>query len=222
MKQLIAFGSGLLFNAFLISCSSSADQAVENDLDRLGTYLDSIKTAAPVYSNEAWKDIKTAYNNTVETATAEGKKLSDKASKKLEEVKAEYNTLKDDYEVHIREAEAKASADAYKTNIRQALFAGEDVGADMQFKFVTAKNALSVYDRFVTTVKENKEKYSREDWDEVKVLYEALDSRKNEIEKELSTSDNLKIAKLKVQFAAIKSVNRPLSKLKENEDAKKD
>ena len=56
---------------------------------------------------------------------------------------------------------------------------------------------LSVYDRFVNTVKENREKYSSEDWDEIKTLYEALDTRKNEIEKDLQGSnDNLKIAKL--------------------------
>jgi hypothetical protein len=70
-------------------------------------------------------------------------------------------------------------------------------------------------------VKKNQNSYSREDWDEIKVLYEALDTRKNEIEKDLPSSDNLKIAKLKVQFAAIKSVKRPLSKVEENEEAKK-
>ena len=73
----------------------------------------------------------------------------------------------------------------------------------------------------MNTVKDNQGKYSREDWDEIKVLYEALDTRKNEIEKDLATSDNLKIAKLKVEFATIKAVKRPMSKIDENDDAKK-
>jgi hypothetical protein len=36
--------------------------------------------------------------------------------------------------------------------------------------------------------------YTREDWDEIKVLYEALDTRKNTVEKDLASSDNMKIA----------------------------
>jgi len=52
------------------------------------------------------------------------------------------------------------------------------------------------------------------------VLYEALDTRKNEVEKNLSTKDNLKIAKEKIRFASIESIERPLSKVSENSDAK--
>jgi hypothetical protein len=43
-------------------------------------------------------------------------------------------------------------------------------------------------------VQANKDKYSREDWDEIKLMYEALDSRKNTVEKEgLSSEDNRKL-----------------------------
>lgn len=62
--------------------------------------------------------------------------------------------------------------------------------------------------------------YTREDWDEIKVLYEALDTRKNEVEKDLSGSDNLKIAGLKVKFAAIKATHRAGTKGTENQDSK--
>jgi hypothetical protein len=48
---------------------------------------------------------------------------------------------------------------------------------------VNATNILGVYDQFVNTVKDNKDNYSREDWDEIKLMYEALDSRKNTVEK---------------------------------------
>ena len=42
----------------------------------------------------------------------------------------------------------------------------------------------------------------REDWDEIKLLYEALDSRKNTVEKQgLTSKDNMKIAGLKLKFA---------------------
>ena len=90
----------------------------------------------------------------------------------------------------------------------------------MKFDYVTADNIHDVYKNFVNTVADNKDNFTREDWDEIKVLYEALDSRKNAVEKDLKTADNLKIAQLKIRFAAIKSLNRGGSKVVENEKAK--
>jgi hypothetical protein len=74
----------------------------------------------------------------------------------------------------------------------------------------------------VHTAEDNKDNYTREDWDEVKLMYEALDSRKNTVEKEgLSSKDNLKIAGLKIKFAAMAKVNRVGAKGDEMAEAKK-
>jgi hypothetical protein len=40
----------------------------------------------------------------------------------------------------------------------------------MNFDWVNATNILGVYDQFVNTVKDNKDNYSREDWDEIKLM----------------------------------------------------
>ena len=91
----------------------------------------------------------------------------------------------------------------------------------MNFKWVNKTNIVSVYDNFVSTVEKNKDAYSREDWDEIKILYEALDTRKNTVEKEgLLSSDNTKIAKLKIKFAPMYTLNRMGSKAEENSEAK--
>jgi hypothetical protein len=53
-------------------------------------------------------------------------------------------------------------------------------------------------------------------------LYEALDSRKNTVEKEgLTAEDNRKIAGLKIKFAPMYTVNRMGAKAEENKEAKK-
>ena len=91
----------------------------------------------------------------------------------------------------------------------------------MIFAWVYNDYILSVYDKFVNTVSDNKDAYSREDWDEIKLMYEALDSRKNTVEKEgLSSKDNLKIAGLKIRFSSIYTSNRMGAKAEENEEAK--
>ncbi|RZK03033.1 MAG: hypothetical protein EOO43_23180 [Flavobacterium sp.] len=217
MKVNYFLGVAAFLCLALTSCDSDNDNQVQTELNRLDNYLDSVKTAAPVYSAAKWDEIQKEYNETIVKVQEGGKELSTAANAKLEEVKTEYNKLKEKYNTYIREEEAKND---YKRNLRKSLFGEQLVGDDLQFEFVNANNALSVYERFVDNVKKNKEEYTREDWDEIKVLYEALDTRKNEIEKDLKSSDNLKIARKKVEFAGVKAIRRPLSKVKENEDAK--
>jgi hypothetical protein len=219
IKQTFSVVLSVMLSVAMVSCESESEKQIDRDLTRLGVYLDSVEAATPVYTEQAWDNIQAEYNNTIAKIDVGGKEMSKDANTKLEAVKADYNKLKVDYNSHIASAKEQA-ANSYKTNLRKDLFGGEQIGDDKQFNFVTAQNALSVYDRFVTTVKNNKNEYSREDWDEIKVLYEALDNRKNEIEKDLATSDNLKIAKHKIQFASIQAVKRPASKIGENEDAK--
>ena len=78
-----------------------------------------------------------------------------------------------------------------------------------------------VNDTFTSTVEKNKATYSREDWDEIKLLYEALDTRKNTVENEgLTGTDNMKIASIKFKFAPLLKINRISSKAEENEEAK--
>ena len=92
----------------------------------------------------------------------------------------------------------------------------------MSFAWVNKDNVHAVYQQFVHTAEDNKDNYSREDWDEVKVLYEALDNRKNTVEKEgLSAEDNRKIAGLKIKFAPMLTVNRMGAKNGEMQEAKK-
>ena len=128
------------------------------------------------------------------------------------------------YEARLKENEAAVkmavATPDYRLVLRNRLFGEGKIGSDMKFGFVTADNILSVYKNFVNTVADNKNNYSREDWDEIKVLYEALDTRKNTVEKDLSGSDNLKIAGLKIRFATIKATHRGGTKGAENEAAK--
>jgi hypothetical protein len=86
---------------------------------------------------------------------------------------------------------------------------------------VNASNIHSVYKTLIHTVENNKDSYSREDWDEIKLMYEALDSRKNTVEKEgLTKEDNRKIAALKFKFAPMMTVNRMGAKSEEMKEAK--
>ena len=165
-----------------------------------------------------WESIDATYTvkmNQAETALMDIKENKE-ATEKLEASKLKYEAMKASVQ-----AQLAAEMPSPKQAMRNALFGEGKIGEDMDFSWVNSSNILGVYDQFVNTVQDNKDKFSREDWDEIKLMYEALDSRKNTVEKEgLTSSDNRKIAGLKLKFAPMYTLNRMGAKSEEMEKAK--
>lgn len=206
------------------ACNNSGNEMAKQDAASLTQYVDSVESLPPVYTVENWTTIDNGYQEralkaekTIATLEAEDKAKADAS-------KAKYATLKANYEAKLKEKEAETKlalvSPDYRQVLRNRLFGEGKIGADMKFGFVTAENIHDVYKNFVNAIEDNRNEYTREDWDEIKVLYEALDTRKNAIEKDLTTADNLKIARLKVRFAAVKATHRAATKGPENEKAK--
>lgn len=206
------------------ACNNSEKEMAKQDAENLSVYVDSVEGAPAIYTTANWTEIDNGYQERALKAEARLDQLEAADKAKAEAAKAKYAALKASYEVKIKEKEEAAKAATatpdYRSILRNKLFGEGKIGADMKFDWVTAQNIHDVYKNFVNAVADNKDNFTREDWDEIKVLYEALDSRKNAVEKELATSDNLKIAQLKVRFVAIKALNRGVSKVSENEKAK--
>lgn len=217
--------AAVVTTAFTACNNNSEKQMAKQDADNLSEYVDSVESASPIYTVANWTEIDNGYQERALKAEARIDQLEASDKAKADETKAKFATLKANYEAKLKAKEAAEKAAAatpdYRLVLRNKLFGEGKIGADMKFDFVTADNIHDVYKNFVDAVADNKDKFTREDWDEIKVLYEALDTRKNTIEKDLKTSDNLKIAALKVRFATIKALNRGGSKVVENEKAKK-
>ena len=224
----------LLITAVIVSvaftaCNSENKEAKQYS-ETLTVYVDSVENATPVYTTENWTAINNGYQERFARAEKNMSSLNAEEKAKAEASKAKYEALKAKYELAIKEQEAKAAGmqptnangvPNFRKVLRDRLFGEGKIGDDMQFAFVNAGNILSVYKNFVDVVDDNKNKYTREDWDEINVLYEALDTRKNTVEKEgLKASDNLKIAGLKIRYAAINATHRGGTKVKENAEAK--
>jgi hypothetical protein len=212
--------------AALASCSTPAKKQALLNAEHLNNYVDSVDKVPPVYTTANWQEVNNGYKERAEKADSALASLENAEQEKVAASKVKYEKLKMSYETRINEMEAKEQQTAanstpdYRLALRNRLFGEGKIGTDMKFGFATGANLLSIYKNFVNTVADNKNNYSREDWDEIKVLYEALDTRKNAVEKNLSGSDNMKIAGLKIKFAAIKATNRGGTKAAENEAAK--
>ena len=206
------------------ACNNGVTDQAKQDAMGLNKYVDSVVGLAPVYTVSNWTALDNGYQERAMKAEKIVVTLEDADKAKVEESKVQYAALKETYETKLKENEAAeklaAATPDYRQVLRNRLFGEGKIGTDMKFGFVTADNILSVYQNFVNTVADNKKNYSREDWDEIKVLYEALDTRKNAVEKDLASSDNMKIAGLKIKFVSIKATHRGGTKAEENAAAK--
>lgn len=221
-KVQIVLGAAVIAFGFT-SCKSETEKTAEKNVDRYVTYVDSINNLDAAERSANWAAIEEGYQMRLAEAEAAIAELKDDADrqKKIEETRSKYDGVKT-----AAEADAKAKADAEAAaapatggnTLADSYFgAGNVVGNDMKFMWVNKDNILSVYQKFVDTFKANKDSYSRQDFDKIKAWYEALDTRKNTVEKEgLSPEDNRKIAALKVEFAPMFKWERMTAKSNEN------
>jgi hypothetical protein len=205
------------------SCKDEKAQQAEKTVDTYVMYVDSLGNVASEDAKANWQGIEATYQLRSGDAQAALANMKDnaEAQERLDAATAKYEALKAKYEAEMQENTQVAVAANPKQQLRNALFGEGKIGDDMSFTWVNKDNILGVYQQFVSTVDTNKDAYSREDWDEIKLMYEALDSRKNTVEKEgLSGDDNRKIASLKLKFAPMYTVNRMGAKSGEMKKAK--
>lgn len=219
MKKRNLFLGLALVSLVFTSCKDEKVTAAEKSVDTYVMYVDSIGNIEAAEAKANWQAIDEAYQIKVVEAdlALENLKEKEKAHERIDASKAKYAALKAQMEADMQ-AEAMANS---KQLLRNTLFGEGKIGDDMNFGWVNKDNILTVYDQFINTAIDNKDSYSREDWDEIKLMYEALDSRKNTVEKEgLTSADNRKIAGLKLKFGPVYTFNRMGAKTEEMQKAK--
>lgn len=222
MKKVNLFLGAAIIAIGFTSCKSEGEKQAEMAFDSYEKYVDSVTTVNAEEAKVNWESIEASYNERTAEAEAALESVGDRnnAQARLEKAQAKYAEMKAKMEAETAAAQAEAPATG-KQAIRDAYFGAGKIGEDMNFSWVNKDNILRVYNDFYNKFDENKDNYSREDFDEIKALYEALDSRKNTVEKEgLSSKDNRKIAELKFKFGPKFKWNRMDAKAEENAEAK--
>lgn len=227
MKKVNLLAGAVIIAAGFASCKSEGEKMAEKNVDRYVVYVDSVNNLDAAERAANWAAIDAEYQARMAEADAALAEMSDKAKaeERIRESKSKYEGVKTQAESDAKAkaaAEAPAASEGSGNAMADTFFGpGNVVGNDMSFAWVNKDNILSVYEKFVDTFEANKDSYSRQDFDKIKAWYEALDARKNTVEKEgLSAEDNRKIAALKVKFAPKFKWERMTAKGKENESAK--
>ena len=201
----------LMIGALLLSeiACIEPNKNAEIEVKYLRHYIDSVEQNRHNYYQDEtyWISVEKHY-------LTEQKNIEIKAADLTTQARADYEKLKVDYAaLKVKYTEERTKINA-RIGLRNSLYGDIKINDDISFMFMTAKNVLSIYQTFVTTVDNNKEEYSREEWDEIQTLYDTMNARKDEIEKEITAKDKKKITGQKIKFIAIKALNRPVSKAK--------
>ena len=204
----------------ITSCKNEKLEAATENVETYSSYVDSISNLDLDVANSNWTNIENGYNNHNSKALTNLDELKEKESEALNDDIDDSTVIFEAYKVELAEKQQQELL-TQKNNFRLSLLGKNYTNQDMKFEWINKDNILSVYQNFVNTVEANKDNYSREDWDEIKLLYEAVDTRKNTVENEgLTSSDNRKIAGLKLKFAPMYTFNRMGAKSEENAKAK--
>lgn len=225
-KNVLKSGiAALIISLGFTSCKDKENDMAEQRIAALESYVDSLKTVSAEDMEANWDQIAADFDRKAADAN-EAIATMDEAER--EKVQTRVSTSSTKYEELKASLAAKPAVDtATATNpaqaLRDRLFGAGKVGADMNFSWVNKDNILKVYDAFYESYKANKEGFTREDYDEIKLMWEALDARKNTVEKEgLTSEDNMKIASIKTKWSPMFKVNRVGAKSRENTDAKQE
>lgn len=213
-KTSLFLGTALIALGFA-ACNNTKEKQAEKSIGTYEGFVDSIKNVAVADAQKNWEAIETDYQLRVTEAEAALENIKEKeaAQARIDAGKAKYETFKAEVQA--------AAAPSPKQLMRNALFGEGKISDDMNFDWINKDNILGVYEQFVNTAESNKDNYSREDWDEIKLLWEGLDSRKNTVEKEgLTAGDNQKISGLKLKFGPMLKMKRMGAKGEEMEKAK--
>lgn len=199
----------------IVSCKKADKKTLNSSVDNYTAYIDSVSNVSAADASLHWKEIENSIKNQKSKIKKELQRTTSKRKyeQEIEKASKKYNILKENIFIEKEKDSVKYAQKA----LRNSLFKTTNMGDELNFNWVNKNNILGVYDQFITTVAEQKSSFSREEWDDIKSLYEMLDKRKNIVEKEgLTTSDNIKITALKGQFATMYTINGTQAKTKDS------
>ncbi|KAA5544773.1 DUF6565 domain-containing protein [Adhaeribacter rhizoryzae] len=205
-----------------ISCTSTKQQEIsaasEEAFSDFKNYVASVENSVSdevIDAADKWRE---ATANIETTYKEKESKLELYADKWNEERKAEIASLKNRYKTFREQQESAREARLASKAQMSATSTNGGVAADFNTTSISLMPATSVrvaFENFVSRLQENKDSYTKEDWQTINAFYAALETRREAIEDQLTSNDKYEIAKAKTKYAAIKGTTLAAPHVKE-------
>lgn len=194
MKYVTLYLFGLFFCAatLLSSCSASKEAEVEDELGDFRNWITQTTANISAQTEEDWKRAKDDFA----TRTQE---LDQKQEGFSEELKQEYQQLKDEFNNADKKYEESRRA------ARLAEWEQKLLGTYADKTTITRENVRQVYITFMENVRSLRSTWTDEDWEMAKMVMKSLNDRKDEVDEDLPTDDEVKIKALQMEFTTLET-----------------
>ena len=151
------------------SCKDEKQAKSEKTVNNYVVYVDSLDNVTAVDAKTNWEAIDASYQVRISEAEASLAESDNEALReKVAVSKAKYEALKAKYQAEL--AAEKPVVVNPNQLLRNRFFGEGKVAEDMNFSWVNKDNILQVYQDFLDSYEKNKGDFTREDFDEVKLI----------------------------------------------------
>lgn len=182
----------LLLTISFSACTASREQEVEDELADFRTWVNDQSANIADRTEEDWEQAKLDF----QTRTAE---LDLKEDEFSEEVRQEYNQLKADFQ-DLDEEREKRMREANMAEWNSKL-----LGSYADMSTITSQNIREVYIQFLENVRNMRSTWTDEDWEMAKMVMTSLNEKKEAVDDDLSTEDEVKIKALQMEFHTLET-----------------
>ncbi len=170
-----------------------AQSQVEQDLAEFRAWMQRRSSQADSTIRQEWPNVKQEYRELTYGLNRNSQKLSESSRK-------EYASMKQDYKAwEVRNESESVDLDRDELERWEKQLAGTThIGRLKPFKMRDA------YVQTLEQTRERRREWSLRDWEYAEFVFGELNSRRAELQDQLSSGDKIKIAALQVEFASLK------------------
>lgn len=206
MKNLILL---LLFSLITVgSCQDRSTEKVNQYVSLYTNYVDSIIKLPIKDAAHNWVKIQDRYQKL--KINLDGALQDIENKKRIKKRIDTFSSLFKDYRIEVLVESDKLNLESAKILLARSLFGKQYKNKRQSFNWVNNKNIATVYDTFYENVKLNESNYLKQDWDEIKLLHMALESRRKTIEELYTVTIDSKntIKEVNMKFATLSSFTK--------------
>ncbi|NDK56014.1 hypothetical protein [Pontibacter fetidus] len=194
MKNVTLYLLGWCFCviALLSSCSASKETKVEDELGDFRNWISQTTSNISDRTEEDWKKAKSDFATRTQELDVKQENFSDELKQDYQNLKQQFNDADKQYEESRRAARL--------TEWEQKL-----LGSYADKSTITRENVRQVYITFMENVRSQRSNWTDQDWEMAKMVMQTLNDRKDEVDEDLPTDDEVKIKALQMEFKTLET-----------------
>lgn len=186
------------------SCSNQDEERRRQSLNDMNAYVSEHRNYPDKYTNSKWDDMEREYNEKKMKLDKDVDKMNKEMKESYDKAVADWDAYKAEFTASHEQAMSADRVSTFRTSLLPE-------GVQYDYSNLNPSNIANVYEHFISVVKANETVYTKEEWEMVNDSWQLLNEKKDGMEDQISKDDNKRIMKVKVEYAAHKSWNKPFA-----------